>query len=86
MHPNVASGRILKVTIVSELSSSFVPQCDGRDAEGVKRRVALYTHRPPQGLRKGCVLGWRNPWFHYFFDGASGANIEHWDLPNVTVE
>jgi hypothetical protein len=84
MHPNVATGRTLEVRIVSE-PSFFPSSCEGRDGEGVERKVELYTHRPPEGLKKGCILRWRNPWFHRFAHGGSGANIEHWDLPNVTV-
>lgn len=86
MHPNVAIGRTLVVRFVSVepvslLGSKFI----GRDAEGSERHVFLVTHRPPEGLKTGCLLHWRNPWYHHFAHGGSGANIEHWDLPNVSV-
>jgi hypothetical protein len=88
MHPNVATGRTLEVRLVSVLETSpgllrldFV----GRDAQGSERVVAFGSFLLPEGLRKGCVLRWRNPWFHRFAHGGSGANIEHWDLPNVSI-
>ncbi|KAG0625778.1 hypothetical protein M758_2G080300, partial [Ceratodon purpureus] len=85
IHPNVAIGRTLEVRLVSDLTEILPTRYEGKDAEGVVRVVAFYTFRPPEGLKKGCVLRWRNPWFYRFAHGGSGANIEQWDLPNVTV-
>ncbi|KAG0586442.1 hypothetical protein KC19_2G090900 [Ceratodon purpureus] len=86
IHPNVAIGRTLEVRLVPDSTGIMEKRYEGKDAEGVVRVVAFYTFRPPAGLKKGCVLRWRNPWFHRFaHDGSHGANIEDWDLPNVTV-
>ena len=86
MHPYIAVGRTLEVYVVSEPTGILTDKtfCDGIDAEGCVRGVQLMTFRPPD-LRRGCIVRWRNPWFHHFATGGSGANIEDWDLPNVTV-
>ena len=49
------------------------------------RRVAFYSDAAPQGLVQGKLLRWRNPRFHWFMDGSSGARIEDEDLPNISV-
>ena len=41
-----------------------------------------------RGLAAGRVLRWKNPRFHMFMDGSTGARIEEdqeEDLANVTV-
>ena len=38
-----------------------------------------------RGLAAGKVLRWKNPRFHMFMDGSTGARIEEEDLANVTV-
>eukprot|EP00741_Cyanophora_paradoxa_P002493 tig00000076_g2417.t1 len=41
---------------------------------------------PPPALlrvRPGSLIRWRNPRFHTFTDGQTGARIEDGDLPNI---
>ena len=38
------------------------------------------------GLSTGAVLRWKNPRFHYFMDGSSGARIEDGDVANIQIE
>ena len=48
-----------------------------KDRTGVVRRLAVYTSsRSLPGLSTGAVLRWKNPRFHYFMDGSSGARIQ----------
>ncbi len=57
-----------------------------KDRVGVVRRIAAYTDsRGLPGAAEGMVLRWRNPRYHYFMDGSSGARIEEEDMCNVTI-
>jgi hypothetical protein len=57
-----------------------------KDRVGGIKRVAAYTNsRAIPGLKQGALLKWKNPRFHHFMDGSSGARIEEEDLVNVTV-
>jgi hypothetical protein len=48
--------------------------------------IAAYTNdRRIPGLQQGSVIRWKNPRFHYFIDGSSGARIEEEDLPNLKI-
>ena len=59
----------------------------GKDRTGVVRRLAVYTSsRSLPGLSTGAVLRWKNPRFHYFMDGSSGARIEDGDVANIQIE
>lgn len=80
-----AIGQTLEVrAILDESVMRQVIQC--KDRNGVMRRVAAYTNsRIIPGLKPGSVLKWKNPRFHYFMDGSSGARIEESDLVNVSV-
>jgi len=68
--------------------SSGVRQVFGcKDRVGVVRRVAAYTqNRTIPDARPGSILRWKNPRFHFFMDGSSGARIEEGDLKDVTVK
>lgn len=61
--------------------------CRCSDRTGTVRRVAAYTRsRTIPGFNKpGRVMIWRNPRFHYFADGSSGARIEEEDLVNIAI-
>lgn len=84
-----ATGKTLEVSAV--LDESVIPgvlrqvmQC--KDRVGELRRVAAYTSgKVIPRLAPGNVMRWKNPRFHYFLDGSSGARIEDEDLPNITV-
>jgi hypothetical protein len=57
-----------------------------KDRVGAVRTVAAYTDsRSIVGLAPGKVLRIKNPRFHYFADGRTGARVEQEDLVNVTV-
>eukprot|EP00741_Cyanophora_paradoxa_P001652 tig00000498_g1603.t1 len=60
------------------------------DAKGEVGTVSFYLEGgPPPGLlgvRAGSRIRWRNPHFHRFMDGQSGARIEDDDLPNLEWE
>ena len=58
-----------------------------KDRTGVVNRVAAYTNsRNIPGFTPGKVMVWKNPRFHYFMDGSSGARIEESDLTNITIK
>ena len=81
-----ASGRTLEVrAVLDESVMRQVVQC--KDRNGEMKRVAAYTDsRNIPGLKPGAVLRWKNPRFHYFMDGSSGARIEEEDLVNILVK
>ena len=78
-------GRTLEVrAVLDESMMRQVFQC--KDRVGAIRRVAAYTSsRRIPGLKQGSVLRWKNPRFHFFMDGSSGARIEEEDLQDITV-
>jgi hypothetical protein len=79
-----AKGKLQVRAIKDESMMRQVFQC--RDRVGMCRRIAAYTDsRRIPGLKVGATLTWKNPRFHYFMDGSSGARIEEEDLSNVTV-
>jgi hypothetical protein len=82
---NPVSGRKLEVrAMLDESMTRQVFSC--KDRSGVVRRVAAYTNSGTiPGLKQGSILRWKNPRYHYFMDGSSGARIEETDLVNITV-
>lgn len=82
---STATGQTLELrAILDESMMRQVFQC--KDRNGVMKRIAAYTDsRSIAGLKQGSVLKWKNPRFHYFVDGSSGARIEQSDLVNITV-
>jgi hypothetical protein len=57
-----------------------------KDRAGKVRRVAAYTNsRNIPSMQQGSIVRWKNPRFHWFMDGSSGARIEEEDLEDVTV-
>lgn len=80
-----ATGQTLEVrAMLDESITRQVFRC--KDRNGVVRRVAAYTNNGRiQGLVPGAVLQWKNPRFHYFMDGSSGARIEEEDLVNIKI-
>eukprot|EP00578_Thalassiosira_sp_NH16_P020375 CAMPEP_0181091686 /NCGR_PEP_ID=MMETSP1071-20121207/8529_1 /TAXON_ID=35127 /ORGANISM="Thalassiosira sp., Strain NH16" /LENGTH=332 /DNA_ID=CAMNT_0023173839 /DNA_START=47 /DNA_END=1045 /DNA_ORIENTATION=+ len=78
-------GKTLEVrAVLDESMMRQVFSC--KDRVGVVKRIAAYNNdRRIPGLRQGSVLRWKNPRFHYFMDGSSGARIEEADLPNLKV-
>lgn len=82
--PLPAQGTLEVRAILDESMMRHVFSC--KDRVGNLRRVAAYTNsRQIRGLKQGAILKWKNPRFHYFMDGSSGARIEEEDLVNVTV-
>ncbi len=79
------SGRKLEVrAMLDESMMRQVFSC--KDRSGVVRRVAAYTNsRTIPGLKQGSILKWKNPRYHFFMDGSSGARIEEEDLADITV-
>mmetsp|Transcript_7924 Transcript_7924/g.17680 ORF Transcript_7924/g.17680 Transcript_7924/m.17680 type:complete len:324 (+) Transcript_7924:270-1241(+) len=81
---NPAKGTLEVKVIKDESMMRQVFQC--KDRIGSCRRIAAYTDsRKIEGLRVGSTLRWKNPRFHYFMDGSSGARIEEEDLEFITV-
>ena len=57
-----------------------------KDRVGAVRIIAIYTNnRVLSGVSPGKILRWKNPRFHYFMDGSSGARIEEEDLDDITI-
>lgn len=75
----------LRVIIDEHYPMRRVVYC--KDRNDVLKRVAVYTDskRIP-GLQPGAILKWKNPRFHYFMDGSSGARIEQDDLVNIQIK
>jgi len=79
-----ARGTLEVKAIKDESMTRQVFQC--KDRVGMCRRVVAYTNsRQITGLRTGTTIKWKNPKFHYFMDGSSGARIEEEDLKNITI-
>merc|ERR1712216_134894 len=83
--PSVATGKTLEVRVMEDRSMGR--QCFGcKDRLGGVATIAAYTDsRRIPCLAAGKVLRWKNPRFHVFMNGSTGARIEEEDLANVTV-
>jgi MYND finger len=81
-----AEGKKLEVRFMAqEAGFRLIAIC--KDRSGVAKRVAAYTDsRGIPGFTQGKVMVWKNPRFHYFMDGSSGARIEESDLANITIK
>eukprot|EP00942_MAST-04A_sp_MAST-4A-sp1_P003372 g3372.t1 len=84
---NVAEGKTLEVRMVRD-NSIFIRQVvKCIDREGMIMTVACYNDaRRIEGLSQGAVLRWKNPRYHVFGDGQTGARIEEADMKNVKVK
>jgi len=81
---NPSPGKLEIKAIKDESTTRQIFQC--KDRTGMCRRIAADTdNRGIPGLRVGATITWKNPRFHYFTDGTSGARIEEQDLQNITV-
>ena len=80
-----AIGKVLEVRAISDDSlMRQVLAC--KDRTGGVRRIAAYTNQSKiPGFEVGKILRWKNPRYHYFMDGSSGARIEDDDLENITI-
>jgi hypothetical protein len=81
-----AMGQTLEVRVMVDetLMRTCVFGC--KDRAGVVKRVAAYTeNRSIAGMAPGKVLRWKNPRYHWFMDGSTGARIEQGDLANISV-
>jgi len=79
-------GRTLEVRAMLDESMMMRQVFQCKDRVGVIRRVAAYTNsRGIPGLKQGALLRWKNPRFHCFADGSSGARIEEEDLKDITI-
>ena len=57
-----------------------------KDRVGAVRRIAAYTNSNTiPGAATGKILRWKNPRFHYFMDGSSGAKIFEDDLSQISI-
>ena len=83
---NVAEGKTLEVRMVRDASfMRQVVKCI--DREGMIKTVACYNDAQRiEGLSQGAVLRWKNPRYHVFGDGQTGARIEEPDMKNVKVK
>ena len=53
---------------------------------GIIKTIAVYNDSGKiDGLSQGAVWKWKNPRYHIFMDGNSGARIEESDMKNVKV-
>ena len=81
-----ATDSILEVRIMSVPMPPFMRSTvEAKDRKGGVGTIAFYSTSPPAGLAQGKVLRWRNPHFHYFMSGQTGARIEDEDIPNITI-
>lgn len=82
---NPVKGKTLEVrAMLDESVTRHVFSC--KDRVGIVRRIAAYNNaRQIPGLQQGSIIRWKNPRYHYFMDGSSGARIEEVDLPNLKV-
>ncbi|GKY92326.1 hypothetical protein MPSEU_000203700 [Mayamaea pseudoterrestris] len=82
----VAPGKSLEVRFIhQEPHLRLIALC--KDRAGICKRVAAYTEsRTIPGFTTGKVLVWKNPRFHGFLDGSSGARIEEEDLVNIRIK
>ena len=82
---NTAEGKTLEVRMIRD--RSFIRQVVSCiDREGIIKTIAVYNDSGKiDGLSQGAVLKWKNPRYHIFMDGNSGARIEESDMKNVKV-
>ncbi len=75
----------LEVRVMTVMSiTREVYQC--KDRVGAVRNIAAYTDsRSLRGAAAGKIIRWKNPRFHWFMDGSSGARVEQDDLIDVTI-
>jgi hypothetical protein len=80
-----ADGKTLEVRFLQrDPGLRLVALCN--DRVGATKRVFAYTlDSDIPGFREGTVMLWKNPRFHSFMDGSSGARIEQEDLANITI-
>lgn len=81
-----ATKKKLEVRFLSqEAGFRMIALCKDRD--GIVKRAAAYTDsRTIPNFKPGSVMTWKNPRFHWFMDGSSGARIEEEDLANITIQ
>lgn len=84
-HSGAPAKGVLEVKAIKDESMMRqVFQC--KDRVGSCRRIAAYTNdRRIPGLCVGATVKWKNPRFHFFMDGSSGARIEEEDLEDLVV-
>lgn len=80
-----ATGKTIELKIIDD--QSMMRQVMGcMDREGIVKRVACYNNaRSIPEMKVGSLMRWKNPRFHYFMDGSSGARIEESDVPNIVL-
>ena len=57
----------------------------GKDYKNDVRTLTFHCDRVPPGLALGKIMRWRNPHFHMFMDGRTGARIEDEDVANISI-
>merc|ERR1711871_1446385 len=80
-----ATGEILEVRAI--VDNSFMRQVfECKDRAGIVKNLAIYTDNGQmEGLSTGCILRWKNPRFHHFLDGSTGARVEDDDVSNIEI-
>lgn len=80
-------GKTLEVRAILDQSAFTRQVFQCKDRAGDVRLVAAYTDTGMiPGLCQGAILKWKNPRFHRFLDGNTGARIEECDLANIFVK
>jgi len=75
-------GRVLEVKIMSQTLPFALFSFPGK---GEVWHCCVYADHPPTGLTLGRILHWKNPHYHWFMDGSSGARIDDEDVGDVTT-
>eukprot|EP00945_MAST-04E_sp_MAST-4E-sp1_P005279 g5279.t1 len=80
-----ALGEILEVRAM--VDNSFMRQVfECKDRAGIVKNIAIYTDDGQlEGLASGSIVRWKNPRFHHFLDGSTGARVENGDVPNIEI-
>ena len=80
-----ALGEVLEVRAM--VDNSFMRQVfECKDRAGIVKNLAIYTDSGQlEGLASGSILRWKNPRFHHFLDGSTGARVENDDVPNIEI-
>ena len=83
-----ADGKFIELqVIVDETLCRGMRQVMGcRDRDGIIKRIACYNDAQSlPGFEIGKTFKWKNPRFHCFMDGSTGARVEEEDVPNISI-
>lgn len=84
-----AIGKVLEVKVATPPMPFLRYAFEGEDQKGDVRTVGFYLNGSSSllqtSLRQGKIVRWRDPRFHNFFGGQTGARIEDGDMRNVEI-